>query len=131
MSRAKPFQQVPYVTRHLERAVQREKNVAASQGLVAIEAAKKIAEEVGWTYSKVTGRARYSLKVSGGDTILHCIQKVSRLPWWRRLLVPVIGRYCEIGGTKYLKVGQTNIFYRAQEWVAGRAKKSMLRIVNV
>ncbi|TKJ32185.1 MAG: hypothetical protein CEE38_23575 [Planctomycetes bacterium B3_Pla] len=45
-------------------------------------------------------------------------------------MTPFIGKYCEIGGVKYLLVGQTNIFYRAQEWIAGRKGKDFLEIVG-
>lgn len=80
--------------------------------------------EVERTLDPKTGRARYSV-----DGIINCIQKVDILPWWRRLLVPFVGKYLKIGGVKYLKVGRTNILHRAQEWIAGRAGKSILRVV--
>lgn len=123
---SRPFQN-PYLDRQVK-SFQRKTTTVRAQAQADTEMEKKIAEEVGWTLNVGTGRARYSLKSPNGETILHCIQKVSRLPWWRKLLVPLIGRYCEIAGVKYLKVGETNIFYRAQEWITGRARKSILRM---
>lgn len=83
------------------------------------------AKEVERTLNPATGRARHST-----DGIINCVQMAAMLPWWRQLLTPFVGKYCQIEGVKYLKVGQTNIYYRAQEWIAGRKKKSYLEIIG-
>lgn len=120
MARARPFQN-PYLLRHIV-SPQKKKNILKSEGIEAIGEVKR-------TLNPETGRARYSKVSAKGGLVLHCVQMVNMLPWWRRVLVPFIGEYCLIGGVKFLKVGQTNIFYRAQEWIAGRARKSSLVVV--
>ena len=117
MARVRAFQN-PYLGRHLSRKnikpLKKEENTVAADVIAEIQR----------TLDPKTGRARYS---NGG--VLYCVQMLDTLPWWRRLLVPLIGEYCEIDGVKYLKVGYTNIYYRAQEWIAGRAGKSTLKVV--
>lgn len=111
------------------RAFQQEQNVFRSMEVASMKKVVDRRKEVERTLSPKTGRARYSETLPRYGLVHHCIQMVDMLPWWRRLLVPFVGQYCEIGGVKYLKVGETNIFYRAQEWIAGRAKKSTLLVV--
>jgi len=139
MTERRAFQN-PYLGRHLGvrniQPLQKEKNILAAKRLALVEKAVEERKEIVRTFDPKTGRARYSryevqVNYPSGSkhTVLQCIQMVTTLPLWRRLLVPFIGEYCKIGGVKYLMVGQTNILYRAQEWIAGRARKSTLRVV--
>lgn len=91
--------------------------------------------EITKNLSSATGRSfypRYEIQTnypSGPKTaIWQCIQTVETLPWWRRLLVLLIGRHCKIGGTKYLMVGRTNSLDNARQWANG-GKKSLLVVV--
>ncbi len=128
MARIRAFQN-PYLGRHLGvknlQPIQQEQNVRKAKQLALVEKAVEKRKEIERTLDPKTGRARY-----GTDGTLHCVQMVDMLPWWRKLLVPFVGKYCEIGGVKYLLAGQTNIYYRAQEWIAGRARKSSLEIIG-
>lgn len=118
-----PYSQVKSMRPLMGQALAREQQQAkAAQDAVALE----LIAEVERTLNPATGRARYN----DSDGIINCIQMVDVLPWWRRMMVPFIGECCMIHRVKYLKVGQTNIYYRAQEWIAGREGKSFLEIIG-
>ncbi|TET41455.1 MAG: hypothetical protein E3J60_04690 [Dehalococcoidia bacterium] len=143
MSRPRPIQNPkckplkPLMGQAATREVQRQKDILRSAGLDLIEKKMKAKEELARTLNPKTGRARYTRfeiqtnYPSGPKVdILQCVQMIDSLPWWRRLAAYLWGDRGKIGGIEYLLVGQTNVLYRAQEWIDGRKGKSFLKIVD-
>lgn len=108
--------------------LQRELNILRSGVIdMVVEVTKNLSFATGRSfYPRYEIRANYP---SGKKTtIWQCIQMVSSLPWWRRLLILLTRRSCKIGAVKYFFVGRTNICNNAWQWSNG-GEESLLETI--